>query len=432
MRPTEVSISGTIAVTLRPDSSHLVVRAAGPELHTAVRGGQRLDGGGAAPLGRLRGGQALQAGGCVGGAPVGQLLRLRHDLLVVGVERLPHGPVQVPGADAHGGDGDQLQPEQRGPKQLLGNPVGGGVLAVERLLQRRQREQVRVDQAVGHEGTQGELPGPEPGQHAQLRGHNADERHEHDLAHAVQVVGAVPIRRHGGIVDDEEHRGGVGDAHQHTRLPERSDRQRVVHVVHLGETDVGVQVSERSVQHRKKADGERRKESVVEGGGDAIKKRLTGPASEDLEVEQQERQCYVFVEGVADQASQTIHGQRAVDHQQSDQEPELPNGVVTIVDSLTPLLAHDANPDVRSLNHRDIVCAIADGQHLEGHTAAVTAQPPPPGGPRPHLRHPVLVLRHHAHHRRLLAGRGATHNDRCAPRRHCRQLLLCRGAQDKP
>lgn len=96
MRPTEVSISGTIAVTLRPDSSHLVVRAAGPELHTAVRGGQRLDGGGAAPLGRLRGGQALQAGGCVGGAPVGQLLRLRHDLLVVGVERLPHGPVQVP------------------------------------------------------------------------------------------------------------------------------------------------------------------------------------------------------------------------------------------------------------------------------------------------------------------------------------------------
>lgn len=33
--------------------------------------------------------------------------------------------------------------------------------------------------------------------------------------------------------------------------------------------------------------------ALVEGGGDAIKKRLTGPASEDLEVEQQERQCYV-------------------------------------------------------------------------------------------------------------------------------------------
>lgn len=33
--------------------------------------------------------------------------------------------------------------------------------------------------------------------------------------------------------------------------------------MYLGETDVGVQVSERSVQHRKKADGERRKESAA-------------------------------------------------------------------------------------------------------------------------------------------------------------------------
>ncbi len=44
--------------------------------------------------------------------------------------------------------------------------------------------------------------------------------------------------------------------------------------------------------------------------------------------------------------------------------PELPDGVVGVVDRLAALLAHDAHPDLRGLNHGHIVGAVADGQHL--------------------------------------------------------------------
>jgi len=44
--------------------------------------------------------------------------------------------------------------------------------------------------------------------------------------------------------------------------------------------------------------------------------------------------------------------------------PELPNGVIGVVDCLAALLPQDADADVSALDHGDVVGAVADRQHL--------------------------------------------------------------------
>eukprot|EP00968_Pinguiococcus_pyrenoidosus_P009123 scaffold703_cov245-Pinguiococcus_pyrenoidosus.AAC.15 len=81
-----------------------------------------------------------------------------------------------------------------------------------------------------------------------------------------------------------------------------------------------------------------------------------------------------------------------LDHEKPPQELELRDGVVGVVHSLHPFLPADPHPDVRPLDHRHVVRAVADGEALD-------------------VRVPVL---HHLHNLLLLLGADSARHHRVA------------------
>mmetsp|Transcript_41232 Transcript_41232/g.117640 ORF Transcript_41232/g.117640 Transcript_41232/m.117640 type:complete len:324 (-) Transcript_41232:1928-2899(-) len=73
-------------------------------------------------------------------------------------------------------------------------------------------------------------------------------------------------------------------------------------------------------------------------------------------------QCYVLIQVVAQVSGHAPVGAAAVAQQQRHEEPELRDGDVASHDRLRSLLAPDAYAQVRALNHRHVIGAVADGQ----------------------------------------------------------------------
>mmetsp|Transcript_26182 Transcript_26182/g.67338 ORF Transcript_26182/g.67338 Transcript_26182/m.67338 type:complete len:422 (-) Transcript_26182:24-1289(-) len=111
------------------------------------------------------------------------------------------------------------------------------------------------------------------------------------------------------------------------------------------------------------------------------------------------------------------------------QEAELREGKVAVVDGLPTLLAHDAHADIRGLDHRHVVGAVADAQHLGGHLLLKAALPGNHALGVPHRQLHLVVL-HQPDDARLLAGRGAADHHAAAVGAQLREQRLQVGAQD--
>lgn len=69
-------------------------------------------------------------------------------------------------------------------------------------------------------------------------------------------------------------------------------------------------------------------------------------------------------QGKEDEVRQSHSAQSALCAGRAVIAPELSDGVVGVVDRLAALLAHDADADVRCLDHSHVIGAVADGEHF--------------------------------------------------------------------
>jgi hypothetical protein len=148
------------------------------------------------------------------------------------------------------------------------------------------------------------------------------------------------------------------------RLPEDRRAQTEALVVRARVVKQRPEVAARPVEQREEQNGQAREDDVVDGRGDAVDERLAGEAVVDLKVEEHAREDGVLVERVLDEAAEAVARDLAVHEQQAHQKAELADRIVAVVDRLPALLACDADADVGRLDHRDIVRAVADREHL--------------------------------------------------------------------
>ena len=90
----------------------------------------------------------------------------------------------------------------------------------------------------------------------------------------------------------------------------------------------GGEVDDGPVQDSKQKDGETGEDHIVGCCTDAVHQGLPTEAIVELVEEQDKGEADVFVEGVLDEAGETVARQAAVHQQQAHQEAELPNGIV--------------------------------------------------------------------------------------------------------
>lgn len=108
---------------------------------------------------------------------------------------------------------------------------------------------------------------------------------------------------------------------------------------------------------------------------------LSAETAKESEPYVTERERDVLVEKVPEELAHPVVRPSAVDQQQPLQEPELSQRIVGRQRRLVTLLPGNAHPNVRLLDHRHVVGAVADGQ-----------------------RHGFLVLFDQLHHHGLLKG----------------------------
>ena len=101
---------------------------------------------------------------------------------------------------------------------------------------------------------------------------------------------------------------------------------------------------------------------VESGYVSVIIEGLAGEAIVPAEPELRQSECNVLIEEEKHEEGKTHATPTAVHKEQSLQEPELCNGVIGVTRSLVTFLSEYANANMRSLNHVNVIGAIANSQ----------------------------------------------------------------------
>mmetsp|Transcript_12391 Transcript_12391/g.31084 ORF Transcript_12391/g.31084 Transcript_12391/m.31084 type:complete len:280 (-) Transcript_12391:236-1075(-) len=148
-----------------------------------------------------------------------------------------------------------------------------------------------------------------------------------------------------------------------------------------------------TIQNGKEHDGKRGEEEVVARLVGVVKQWLAREAVEEGEPEEREGKRNVLVDEIANHGADPVVAPSPVDEEKPLQEAKPREGIVGRQHGLLPLLAPDADTNVRGVDHGDIVGAVADRKgDLAGH-----------------------VVLDQESYLSLLRGRDSTANDRFAP-----------------